>query len=524
MPVLLYLCLSFFIIKDYGITWDEPGNFGVGHKYLYFYQTGHFNLLDAQPEIEGHRFYSKLTTKISFYSVLPFPNILSAITCYLFYQRPRLLDPISAHHIIIPILTAFFLYILFLFVRKYWSNSSALISVLALISYPDFFGHSFNNIKDMPEVIFFSLTIIIFVEWAFSKRIKYLYLAFVCFGLALTSKYDAVFIPMILILWQLPFFYKCLLDNCAFKFRTLLHIFIGLSITFLIIFLCYPPLQPWAYAGTKQFLLNAINFIYNTLKYAYQVGRLESETWNLYAPAQIFYRTPVVMLGLFILGFIVACFKLRQNKMHRLLIIWLLFPLARHCLPRVNHYDGLRHFLVFLVPFSIIIAIGVANLAEKCARCIRVKKILLLVFICILFLIPNIYSLITLHPYQTAYFNSLVAGLKGAQEKDIPFSYDYWLHSYREAARWLEGYGQSKAIYYAHPYPDLFRIYISREDLNPISIEQVSQNLPANTYVIMVYRNQPIDKKILSIVMPVTKVAYQIKRQGGVILTIYYKP
>jgi len=519
--VSVYLIISFFIVKDYGVTCDEPENFGIGHKYLYYYQTGQLNFKDDNPEIEGHpNFYNKFV-KLGPHQQSAFANILSALACYIFYQKLHLLDPISAHHIVIPILTTVFLYILFLFVKEHWGNSAGLISVLALITYPRFFGHIFNNIKDIPEIIFFSITIVLFVEWVLSGRIKYLYPAFICFGFALATKPDAILIPIILILWQAPFLYKSIVNDSSTRIRTLLHIIVGFAITSIIVLSCFPPLLPWQ--------PDKVNFLFGMFYYTGFISKAPDISWNLYAPSQIFYLTPVVMLLLFISGLIWAFSKLRSDKLYLLLIIWVLFPILRHCLPHVNHYDGLRHFLVFIVPFIVIVSIGVSHLSNICLRFIKIKKGLLLTFICILFLIPNLFSLISLHPYQTTYFNFLIGGLKGAQKKDFPFSSDFWFNSYREAGEWLDKKANSDSHYYAFPYDDLFKYSVSREDLKPISPDKALPHIPSNTYVVIVPRKWwPKMKyeslgKILSVVEKL-KIVYQIKRQGGEILTIYYKP
>lgn len=521
--VLIYLAIAFFIVKDYGISIDSPPSFGIGEKYLHFYRTGHLDFQDDIPKIKNHPCFYDQHIKQYNYHMWPFANILSAVTCYIFYQRLHLLDPISAHHIVIPILTAVFLYILFLFVKKHWGNSAGLISVLALITYPRFFGHSFYNIKDVPEVIFFSTTIMLFAEWALSRRIKYIYLTSICFGLALATKMDAILIPIILIIWQAPIFYKYIVTDSTVRIRTLLHIIIGFAITGIVFVSCYPPLLPWR-PGNLEFLVK----IYKYIRF---MGEAHNISWNLYAPLQILYVTPVIIHVLFIFGLAWAFIKFRNDRLYILLIIWVLFPILRHCFPRTNHYDGLRHFLVFIVPFAIIVSVGVSQLSNICSRFIKIKKGLLATFICMLFLIPNLYALISLHPYQTTYFNSLIGGLKGAQEKEFPFSCDYWFNSYGNAGKWLDKNAKSGSNCYAYCFNELLKYSISREDLKHISLscEDNLLSIPSNTYIVMVPRKWWREMSYFSIdktlsVLNKLEIVYQIKRQGGEILTIYYNP
>lgn len=196
--IALFLIISFLIIGDYGITYDEPENFGVGHKYLNYYLTGNLNFTDGYPEIKNHPdFYNFYVKKLP-HQHGSVPNILSALTCFIFFQRFKILGPIPAHNIIIPILTAIFIYILFFFVKKYWGNWVGIMSILMLLTYPRFFGECFNNIKDVPLAIASSIYIITFANWHFTKKTKYLYLSFIFFAIALATKIEAVIIPTIL--------------------------------------------------------------------------------------------------------------------------------------------------------------------------------------------------------------------------------------------------------------------------------------------------------------------------------------
>ena len=51
-----------------------------------------------------------------------------------------------------------------------------------------------------------------------------------------------------------------------------------------------------------------------------------------------------------------------------------------------------------------------------------------------LLLLPNLYWLVTLHPYQYIYYNSLVGGVQGAFRR---YEMDYWGTSYRAAIEYV---------------------------------------------------------------------------------------
>ena len=546
ITITIYVITSFFIIKDYGITLDDVEQFGVGHKVVEYFQTGHVNYQDDLPTIEGHpNFYNDIV-KTRPHHIWPFPPILSVLTCKLFFQNLQILDPIPAHHIIIPILTAIFMLVFFFFMKRYWGNIAAFIAMLSLLTMPRFFGHSMSNIKDLPELLFFSIAIFYFFDWWIQNKIKYLYYFFAALGLALATKADAMLIPPIIFLWLIPYFAKQIKNDGSVKLRTLLHVAIGSSITGLIIILNYPQLQPGYYENIKEYLIGAPKFIYTYFRYIIGIGTDSASSWNLYAFKQIFYTTPTWMLVFFIIGLIFTIFKNKKFSsktmfnvkekfnVNSLLLIWLFFPLLRHCLPRANHYDGLRHIIIFMVPFVIVITIGIIKTAKFLSVKLKLNRNVTYLACAMLVILPNIYHLITLHPFQTTFYNYVTGGLKGAQEKDIPFSSDYWFISNQKLGEWLDKNGKQNANIYGH----YLNYHIKRKDFKKINLSFNRSNfkitnlntIPNNTYIVIIPRRwYRIDKKIplINESIPEIKklqIAHQIKRQNGIIATIYYKP
>jgi hypothetical protein len=132
--------------------------------------------------------------------------------------------------------------------------------------------------------------------------------------------------------------------------------------------------------------------------------------------------------------------------------------------------------------------------------------------------------LTNLHPFQTTYFNIFIKGLRGAQKINYPSSTDYWLNSYRKAGEWLNRNAKKNSYYYAQPYNDLFAYYVRRTDLKKLSVKQVLNQLPSNTYLIVIPRIwKESDIKTMAIAKKTMKIVYEIRRQGGEIISIYYK-
>ncbi len=113
----------------------------------------------------------------------------------------HLYDPIAARHILLPFITAIFLMCLFSFVKRHWGAFHGVATIFVLLTFPSFWGDTFNNIKDVPLLIFFSLSIMSFVDWRLSGSTKYLYRFFVFLGVASSIKTYAIFVLPIIFMW-----------------------------------------------------------------------------------------------------------------------------------------------------------------------------------------------------------------------------------------------------------------------------------------------------------------------------------
>jgi hypothetical protein len=109
-----------------------------------------------------------------------------------------------------------------------------------------------------------------------------------------------------------------------------------------------------------------------------------------------------------------------------------LFPIATAMTLRSTLYDAVRHFLFVIPPLAVLAAAGIeSGLRPPVPRPVRV----LIACAAITAAALTVRDMIALHPYQSVYFNRVVAGgLKGAAGR---FETDYWGNSYREATEWV---------------------------------------------------------------------------------------
>jgi hypothetical protein len=151
----------------------------------------------------------------------------------------------------------------------------------------------------------------------------------------------------------------------------------------------------------------------------------------------IFITTPIAILGLAATGIVAVVHRLvkgldrRRAVIDWMLLVWLGLPLALFLALRPNAYDGLRHFLFVLPAIAVFAAVGVVSLIGLLPKG---PPRLIFGFVIALLMVTPLLSIVRMHPYQIAYFNSLVGGAEGATGR---YETEYWMTSYREAIQWI---------------------------------------------------------------------------------------
>jgi hypothetical protein len=147
---------------------------------------------------------------------------------------------------------------------------------------------------------------------------------------------------------------------------------------------------------------------------------------------------PVVLLSL--IGPVLIMKKLfaslKENIKLLVLLAWFLIPFIAVVIFRPIMYDNFRHYLFILPPVFIFAGFTIENIFKKITQ--KDWQFALIA----IFLIPGVFSIIHLHPYEYIFYNSLIGGVRGAQGL---FETDYWALSYRDAAEFLNEYAPPEA-------------------------------------------------------------------------------
>jgi hypothetical protein len=131
-------------------------------------------------------------------------------------------------------------------------------------------------------------------------------------------------------------------------------------------------------------------------------------------------------------------------------LLWFLLPFTYVLLRRPPMYDGFRHFLFILPPVFVFIALAFQALFERLRRPWAAGLLLAGL------LLPGLIALVTLHPYQYTYYNTLTGGTGGAFRQ---YETDYWLTCYRELMGELNQSASAGSTLFVHRQPSIAEEY-----------------------------------------------------------------
>ncbi|MBI2039469.1 glycosyltransferase family 39 protein [Candidatus Microgenomates bacterium] len=470
---LVFLIVGIFTISDYGINWDAPIHMMRGQAFANFYLTGQktYNLptnyspnIIKPGEIASRYYYIPVEDtkpigplpqrlllkkefdnvqkqrdgKLSYYQSeiwngelwlrydtphLPLVDTLSAISNRLFWGKLGWFGDIESYQLVYILISSLGIFIVSLF--TYEITHSFLASAVAGLSlglFPIFFAESHINMKDPAQAVFFLGSIWAFWHWVRSRHLRWWGLFCLFVALALATKWNIVFLPLILIPWLILIKFK------DWGKLGKLGILGGVGV---IIFLIATWPAAWFNLGK----------LLEPFKYYFTIGtginKLQPEGFtffgfNFYPVIATLLQTPEIILLLGMLGVIWVIKERGGNlKIGYLLLVWLIMPALRVSLPGMNSYTGVRQIMEILPVMAILAGLGGSYLAKKVQNNITIIMIITIITVILLF--PTI----KLHPNQNAYFNVLLKTLP--QDLQIKFN-DWGLtygNSYKQAVLWL---------------------------------------------------------------------------------------
>jgi dolichyl-phosphate-mannose-protein mannosyltransferase len=425
-PTALFLGVLLLIgatAKDYGVTWDEPPYFHATDLHLQWFKEARDNISSG----ELRKSLDDATIKTAWhwnpYNVPhpPFSRIISAVTKNL---SVNFLDKFSAYRLAPGIFFALLVTVVYLWLNELFGPATGLFSATALILIPNLFGYAHIAVTDLPLATLWFLTVYCFWKGLGSSR--WSIALGVVWGLALSTKFPALLIPVPLILWA-HLFHRDKYANNIFSLLFLAPLVMVAT-------------QPYLWHQTG---LRVLEFLYEGISRGYRPDAnfavyflnqiLTSHQLPWYYPFYIVaLTTPEAILVLASVGIISAVWHREQRSMIVLLTFNLVFVLILGLLPGAVLHDGVRQMLSALpfiaalggVGFFVLTAllVDIARRSRKLEHVINLNAKVIAALFGLVCVNPAIDLYLT-HPFQLSYYNRFVGGIRGAYERGLETTY-----------------------------------------------------------------------------------------------------
>lgn len=462
-----FLTVGILTLPHYGINWDTINHLPKGQAFLHFFLTGkkdYKELPKWQPYFQNPSSLGVDTNlppgqqpKRSFYKSNPFSfrdilkidghghpplsDILSSLFNVILFEKLGLINDIDAYRVYGIFLAAALVGLIYFWVARVYGKFAGFIAAVSLSLYPLFWSEAhFNTQKDIPETVYWSF--LLFSVWCgiTRKNYKWVLMTGVFLGLALGTKFNVLFIPLIVIPWLVVFIVnkyigkrfsikEFILKNRKYCLSILLSPFLGIAIF----------IGSWPYLWSDLFPnLKGVFDFYETIGFTSSINTNFLGPWriNTFPIQWIIFTTPPVILFFSIVGILSAVFRFRQekDKISLLFLLWLVLPILRITWPGTTVYGGVRQIMEYTPALALFAGLGGQTVYSLLKR--RFNKLVVLALIISLF-IPHLLILVKMHPNENVYFNFLIGGLGGAKDKKLPFWGNSFGAPYRQGVIWL---------------------------------------------------------------------------------------
>ncbi|WP_106092933.1 ArnT family glycosyltransferase [Enhygromyxa salina] len=495
--VLVLIAVTF---GDYGITWDETWHLNYGRHVIHWYASLFSD--DAALTYRADYLYGGSFDGLGYLA--------------------RQISPLGKYptiHLFGALVACFGLLGAWKFARLLGGPAAGFVGLVMLVLTPVWYGHMFNNPKDMPFAVgyvwalYYEVRILISMpavprrEWAKAS---------VALGVAMSVRIAGLltlcYLFMLVGLWVLWRAREArdarLIPRYLLRFTPKL---IGTTLGAWALMLVF---WPWAqlHPLRRPIIALARMSAFNLHERGMPFG--DRRISSLSPPGDYLlryfgFKLPELVLLLVVgaLGaFIVRAVRLRKRTKRQrqaggeglevaskderrrvaiggFLVFAILFPPLYTIAKRSPLYDGLRHFL-FLVPiFTVIASVTLTRLVRLLAARSRAAAWSVNALV-LAYWVRMVLAMVHLHPHQYLFFNAFVGGLPGAY---LHYSTDYYGNTYKEAFETLREHlwRTERERYLAGPYvvsacmPD----FIAREYLGSNFILHQSGGPPAEFWL-----------------------------------------
>lgn len=425
----VFACFTFVYMPyaslDYGVTGDEfPDQRHAGYVLDYF-TKGDPSALN-QPKTTLHLYGISM-------------QVVAEAICRWFHID----NYYETRHVVCALNGALGILFAGLLGMRWGGGLCGLLSLLLMFFTPRFFGHSMNNLKDIPfatgYIISVYYTVRLFDRYPF---FHFRYILGLILGIALalgTRSGGLILYPMLFMyagIFYLRYygvkeFYK------VGKYQSFLRRILGiLLIVVLVSYMLAIALWPFALQKPLANVLFSLKQFTNYsigLKTIFDGEQMMSNMlpWR-YAPRYLLIGMPLVTVVGFIGYGVYALFKRKEFSLLAFFILFAgVFPIIWVIYKNSNLYGGIRHLLFVMPPLVVVAArfwqLMLESFRSKWLKIGMAGMIAGGISLPVLHMVKN-------HPNDYVYFNELIGGMKGAYGD---YETDYYYNSLKDSYRWF---------------------------------------------------------------------------------------
>ncbi len=351
--------------------------------------------------------------------------------------------------------------VLYLLTSSAWGKLEGVAAVGALITLPRTFAHGHLFALDAPVMAATFVSLALFYEAGRHRSWGWAAAGAAVWGVALSIKVNAFFIPLIVVPWMAVYARDALIPAVA----------CGLTIGPL----SFVATWPWLWHDTIARLGSymAFHFRHWQIHVTYFGERYAPAPWH-YPIVMTAITTPVVTSLAALAG---AARTIRESVAGELpgwrerwedtgyqrralgaLLAWaLVVNFVLNSLPGTPKYNGVRLFQPVFPLIALFAGVGIGWLARMARQKIaeradevgeRLPQIAALVVVAVALALP-LRSVLGYHPHQLSYYNALIGGLPGAVEAGMEPT--YWGETYLDAALWLNQQAEAGEVAWIDP-------------------------------------------------------------------------
>lgn len=508
---------------DMGFTRDESFYFHAAYTYI-----GWFEDLVKHWSLGGLQESFTRTNMDKHWSYNPEHPVLMktlfALSAKLFHEHLGWMSNHVAMRLPTVVFSAWLVAMVYVFTRQLFGRAAGLIAACVLLFQPRFFFHAHLACFDAPIVaVWFA---VVYAYWRSLQERRWVWYSGVLWGVALATKLNAFFIPVVLVAhW--------LISNWRGLGVERRHGRWGVRV----------PRMPWAFVamlvlGPLVFYMHWPRLWFETFERVrwYMNFHLTHEHYFVLYFGQDFYKppfprtfpwvmtlvtVPTVVLWTAAIGVFAyleeSCMwsrvgawmkGLRDRSMRPgipedergtgwLLLLNAIFPLILIGSPKTPIFGGTKHWMTAMPYWSMIAALGTVWSAKKLAEVVtsrielrhgqektktasldkitsswRVEGLCLLL-LGVLVCLPAISETVHNHPFGTSYHNELVGSYRGGADRDS--MRQFWGHASRQGLVWLNTHAPKNARVWTHnttvwAWNDYKKDGLVRKDLRAVGL------------------------------------------------------